>query len=414
MNIRHLISLLLFLFFCTLPCSAQEFSRLYLVKNSQKSNLDNFVQMYLREYKYDFTNTDGYVIKPTQNSNTDLSSSVILIKQTGADCYFYYLSNNEDDDLTKILFKRIKVSGLKMKKIKNDELLKVFHQDAMLTKTNTLQREAQKTSSNGKKSNIKYDFSDEAQAQFDSNMSKYQGLKTQGRKTISENKNVRFDVPSEGSQNSGNQTAPSMPAQINIPEIKEIDVFNNTPSALKGRVVLIPKGEQINAVLQSSISSASVSQNDTISATLTNDWIYNGVLLAPAGSILYGTATEAKKAGYAYGNGEIQITFREMMTLDGQRIQLGSNSVKLTSGVSRSVKIASRVIGGAILGVASGALYALISGGDIATGLAVGAGVGGAGGALNAATQKGQEIDIPSGTNFEIKFTDSMNVSPAY
>lgn len=417
MRIKNFLAVFLFLLFSVLPCCAQEYSRLYLVKNAQKENLDNFTQMFLREYKYNFSQNDGYLIKPLEEKNSASLSQVILIKQTGSDCYFYYLAGDDTNDISEKLLKRFKAGGLKTKRIKNAELLNVFHQDAMLVKSNTLMKTTRQSFSSKNNTPVKYDFSDEAQAAFDAQMSKYQGIKTKGRQTVSENKNVHPD--SQSTQNSDSQKSKPQNIritnpQITVPQVTETDVFNNTPSTLNGRVVHIPKGEQIIAVLQSAISSESVAKNDSISATLANDWRYSGVLIAPAGSILYGTATEAKKAGYAYGNGEIKITFKELLTQDGQRIQLPSNNVTLATGVNRGVKIAANVIGGAILGVASGALYTLISGGDIATGLAVGAGIGGAGGALTAATRKGQNVEIPSGTNFEIKFTEAMTVSPAY
>lgn len=400
------------MFFAILPCSAQEYSRLYLVKNAQKENLDNFTQMYLREYKYDFSQNDGYLVKTPESKDSASLSKVILIKQTGSDCYFYYLASDDNTDISEKLIKRFKVSGLKTKRVRNNELINVFYQDAMLLKSNTLMKTAHQSVFQNNNTPVKYDFSDEAQAAFDAQMSKYQGIKTKGRQAVSENKNVLPD--NQSTEVSKPQNTKITNPQITLPEFTETDVFNNTPSTLKGRVVHIPKGEQINAVLQSAISSESLAKNDSISATLANDWRYNGIMIAPAGSILYGTATDTKKAGYAYGNGEIQITFKELLTLDGQRIQLPVNTVKLSTGINRTVKIAANVIGGAILGVASGALYALISGGDIATGLAVGAGVGGAGGALSAAAHKGQNVEIPSGTNFQIKLTESMNVAPAY
>ena len=62
---------------------------------------------------------------------------------------------------------------------------------------------------------------------------------------------------------------------------------------------------------------------------LDDDWIYNNVLIAPAGSILYGKVTDSQKAGYAYGNGEIEITFNELLTTEGQKFNLAANKVKL-------------------------------------------------------------------------------------
>ena len=375
---------------------------MYLVKNSQKENLDNFTKAYLEENKYKYSVDYGYYVWDKVESGLYY---VFLIKQVGEDSYFYYLSNNEEE-LFKNLFKRIKSSGLKLKKIRNDELKSVFHQDAILIKSNMKKNIEISVKQSKSDTKTKYDFSDEAQAKFDAQEGKYEGLKVKKRKTISENKNVTMD----------NEATIFQPQEQN--EIRTIqsnvDSFQIPFSELKGRVVHIPKGTIIESVLQSAISSQSVLENDIITAVFEQDWMYDGALIAPAGSILYGKVIDAQKAGYAYGNGLIKIKFTEVLTMDGQRFTLSDNIVELSTGINRSVKVTSRVIGGAIMGVMAGTLYALISGGDVASGVAWGASVGGAGGAVNATLQKGQDVEIPTGTRLQIKLVEPMSVTPIY
>ena len=137
-------------------------------------------------------------------------------------------------------------------------------------------------------------------------------------------------------------------------------------------------------------------------------------MIAPIGSILYGQVVDSQKAGYAFGNGEIEITFTELLTTNGEKINLSANKVNFSSEINRTVKISSKVITGALLGTATSVVYALISGGNISKSIAVGAGIGGAGGLINAGLQKGQDIEIPLGTRLQIKFTEVINVNPKY
>ncbi|MBQ2871858.1 hypothetical protein IJE86_09155, partial [bacterium] len=354
------------------------------------------------EKNYKYIDEFGYYIEDTQAENL---YHILLIKQVGDDSYFYYLSNIEENDFLKGILKRVKNSGVKIKKIRNDELKSVFHQDAVLIKNNAIKNmQLTKTLS---KSDIKtkYDFSDAAQAKFDAQANKYGGLKIKNRKTISENKNTTLDEPT---------VFEPQETDINISSVQNTDAFHIPFSELKGRVVHLPKGVIIDAVLQSAISSNSIMEKDVITAVLERDWMYNGNLIAPSGSILYGTVVDAQKAGYAYGNGEIEIRFTEVLSMDGQRFSLPDNSVKLETGINRTVKVTSRVVGGAIMGVVAGTLYALVSGGDVASGVAVGASIGGAGGAVSAVAQKGQDVEIPMGTPLQIKLKEPMTVTPTY
>lgn len=402
MIIRRIALFLLFSFFLALPCFAEEQATLYLVKNTLKPNLDNFTKVYLAENNYKYIDEFGYYIEEAQSENL---YHILLIKQVGDDSYFYYLSNIEENDFLKGILKRVKNSGVKIKKIRNDELKSVFHQDAVLIKNNAIKNmQLTKTLS---KSDIKtkYDFSDAAQAKFDAQANKYGGLKTKNRKTISENKNTTLDEPT---------VFEPQETDINISGVQNTNAFHIPFSELKGRVVHLPKGVIIDAVLQSAISSNSIMEKDVITAVLERDWMYNGNLIAPSGSILYGTVVDAQKAGYAYGNGEIEIRFTEVLSMDGQRFSLPDNSVKLETGINRTVKVTSRVVGGAIMGVVAGTLYALVSGGDVASGVAVGASIGGAGGAVSAVAQKGQDVEIPMGTPLQIKLEEPMTVTPTY
>lgn len=405
MRILKVVLFFFLVLFFSLPSFAEEYSKLYIIKNIDNENLNNFAKVYLQENEYKYFYNDGYLISEKLENNTE-RKTILIIKQVEQNSYFYYWSDDKDKTFFKNIFKRIKASGLKTKKVGNDELISVFREDAIKLEKEFSHRIADNESQVKSDIDTKYDFSDEAQASFDAQYSKYNGLKIKGKKTVSENKNVQIA--------SQNEQVVFSPTSVDITFSQNSQGVVIPFSPLKGSVVQIPKGSIINAVLQSAISSQSISENDVITATLEQDWIYNGVLIAPAGSILYGHVVDAQKAGYAFANGEIEITFTEILTLDAQRFPLSANLVKLDTGINRAVKVSSKLISGALMGVMAGTLYALISGGDVASGIAWGAGVGTAGGAVTAVANKGQEVEIPAGTNLQIKLTEDMNVTPVY
>lgn len=239
-----------------------------------------------------------------------------------------------------------------------------------------------------------YDFSDEAQEQFNAQNitpipqtpTKETPAKKRNKKT--ENQNTKTDKITK------------------VPPLQQ-----NTP--LKGGLVYIAEGASFQAVLQSSISSESIAKNDTIASVLSADWVHNGVLVAPQGSIVYGKALEAEKTGAFYKNGEISIVFNELMTPTGDKLVLESNVVTVRVDGGRAKKIAANVVAGVALGALSGILMGgLGDGGDWKRGLIIGAGIGAAGGVVNAATRKGEAVEIPAGTGINVRLTKPMHAVP--
>lgn len=239
-----------------------------------------------------------------------------------------------------------------------------------------------------------YDFSDEAQEQFDSQVTNPVPL-IPTKETQSKKQNKKTE---------------------NAEQIQTVNTNTDTAkqnSTLKGGLVYIEEGAVFQAVLQSSISSESLSKNDTIASVLSDDWRFNGVLIAPQGSIVYGKAIDAKKSGGWYKNGEISIVFDELITPKGDKLKLTSNIVTVRVDGSRAKKITTNVAAGAATGIASGALFTLLqSGGDWKRALIVGASIGIAGGLVNAATRKGEDVEIPAGTGINVRLIQPMNAEP--
>ena len=260
-----------------------------------------------------------------------------------------------------------------------------------------------------------YDFSDEAQRAFDAQQKiQTQQLLTDSYPKEKSKKQSKKTKTTVETKNKEHQSEPIVDVFQPEPQpsVSNDYVFQDRKGTLKGSVVLVPAGSSFHAVLQSSISSGSLAKNDTIAAVLQDDWFCNGVLVAPAGSIVYGKAIDAEKAGFAYSNGRLSITFTEILTPKGDQLLLTSNVVTVQMESQRTKKIATRVASGSVIGAVSGILWALISGGDIVNGLAIGAGVGAAGGTIRAVATKGKEVDVEAGTAINVRLIKSMNIQP--
>lgn len=233
-----------------------------------------------------------------------------------------------------------------------------------------------------------YDFSDDAQARFE---------QTEQKQT----KEIKTEPQVQKAKKSRKQT-----------KLEELDNQIIAPTTvIQGNLTYIEEGTSFNVVLQSSISSASLARNDTIAASLEEDWVYQNRLIAPKGSVVYGRALDSNKAGFFYANGNMTITFDTIMLPTGEQLPLTANVVTIRANGNRIVKSGIQVLTGALAGVATGLLYTLISSGDVAQGLAIGAGVGAAGGLVRAGMSKGEDSEIPAGTRINVRLTKPMNIS---
>lgn len=234
-----------------------------------------------------------------------------------------------------------------------------------------------------------YDFSDEAQERFE---------QTEQPQV----KEVKTEPQVQKAKKSRKQT-----------KLEEIDNQIIAPTkVIQGNLTYIEEGTSFDVVLQSSISSASLARNDTIAASLEEDWIYQNKLIAPKGSVVYGRALDSNRAGFFYANGDMTITFDTIMLPTGEQLPLTANVVTVRTEGNRAVKSGIQILTGALAGVATGLLYTLISNGDVTRGLAIGAGVGATGGLVRAGMSRGEESEIPAGTRINVRLTKPMNVNP--
>ena len=375
-GMKKLISLFLIFLLTANSVLAEEVARLYNVKDTDTSKAAKVIRPLFNMTGFRTIADDNFYIIENPSLNI---YHVIILKPNGTDCYYYYLSN-DDTDLNKRILDNFDSYDIDTKRIRNSAFLLLFHSEASEFLAN---------SSSGIKavSNVQevitlqpaeqdYDFSDEAQARFD------------------------------------NRTSAITPqAPVTLP--KEPVIQPERQNVLKGSVVRIDAGQQFNAVLSSTISSDSITNNDKISALLESDWVVNGTLIAPAGSIVSGSVVDSRAATFAMGDGKIGLNFNQIMTPDGKVIQLTTNEVYIVGDSPRAKRIAGRVAGGALGGLLLGALF-LLGGADPTGALVSGAAIGGAFGAASAVAQKGEEVYVPEGTVLQIMLAEPMTAQPYY
>ena len=375
-GMKKLISLFLIFLLTANSVLAEEVARLYNVKDTDTSKAAKVIRPLFNMTGFRTIAEDNFYIIENPSLNI---YHVIILKPNGTDCYYYYLSN-DDTDLNKRILDNFDSYDIDTKRIRNSAFLLLFHSEAS---------EFLAQSSSGIKavSNVQdvitlqpaeqdYDFSDEAQARFD------------------------------------NRTSAITPqAPVTLP--KEPVIQPERQNVLKGSVVRVDAGQQFNAVLSSTISSDSITNNDKISALLESDWVVNGTLIAPAGSIVSGSVVDSRAATFAMGDGKIGLNFNQIMTPDGKVIQLTTNEVYIVGDSPRAKRIAGRVAGGALGGLLLGALF-LLGGADPTGALVSGAAIGGAFGAASAVAQKGEEVYVPEGTVLQIMLAEPMTAQPYY
>ena len=85
-------------------------------------------------------------------------------------------------------------------------------------------------------------------------------------------------------------------------------------TSLQGYVAQVDKGTKLQAYLQNAVNTSSANVGDQVIAVLTTDLAYNGTVVAPQGSMVYGTLTYARHATYGSRNGKVVINFNQLVT----------------------------------------------------------------------------------------------------
>lgn len=189
---------------------------------------------------------------------------------------------------------------------------------------------------------------------------------------------------------------------------------------LKGRVVTVPAGTPISAVVSTPISSEYLTMGQTVAVTLGSDFCYNGSVIAPAGSTAMGTVTQVTKAKHGTLNGSLRLRFTEITTPYGTRVPIsavvrtddGTGLLKGGSKIDTAKGYAKDLAIGSAVGALAGTILGPISGGQVGRGAALGTAVGAIGGLGKSVYDKGQDVVIPANSSIELQIDQPITVNP--
>ena len=188
---------------------------------------------------------------------------------------------------------------------------------------------------------------------------------------------------------------------------------------LQGNVVMVPAGATVKAMLTAPLSSEYTTTGQTISMALNSDFYYDGKLIAPAGSTVYGTVIEASKAKRGSINGKLCVRFTQIFTPYGTQIPISAviktddSSGVLVGGTKLDVtkEYAKDLTAGSAAGALSGLVFGALAGGDVGRGAALGTAVGAGGGLVKSVWDKGNNVEIPANAMIDLMLTQPITVS---
>lgn len=209
-----------------------------------------------------------------------------------------------------------------------------------------------------------------------------------------------------------------------LPYQQQTSTTSSTISAnqpLQGHVVVVPAGTNMTVTTTSELSTQNLTLGQAVTGLLTNNFYYNNVLIAPAGSTVTGNVTYVKKGGRAGRNGQLQIRFTQIntpygniipisamiKTEDGTGILRSGTAKDTTKDYVKDLAIGSGV--GAVAGLTMGAL----SGGSVGKGAVYGTAVGAGAGLVKSLWDKGIDVVIPASAGLEVTIDQPITVHSA-
>lgn len=174
-----------------------------------------------------------------------------------------------------------------------------------------------------------------------------------------------------------------------------------TPAA---RSVTLPAGTILKLTLRTTVASDASRLEDPVRATLRQPLVVDGNELLPAGTLLTGHVTSAKRAARVKGRGQIAVRFTRIdLPGPGNVERIRTTPVaRVAPGTKKrdAATIGGGAVGGAIIG-------GILGGGD---GAAKGAAIGGAAGTGAVLATRGREARLAAGTAITVRLTGPLTV----
>jgi hypothetical protein len=195
---------------------------------------------------------------------------------------------------------------------------------------------------------------------------------------------------------------PDAPAPQSAPMPPQAMAPPPAPNANATRIT-VPAGTDLLVRMIDSVDSDKNNIGDRFRASLEQDFVVDGVVIAPKRTDVYGKLSEAKEAGHMLGKSQLKLELTDILIHNRlQPIVTGDYEV---SGSSRGSDTAKKVGIGAVAGTVIGA----IAGGG--KGAAIGAGVGAGAGAAVQVMTKGEQVHVPSETLLDFRIEQPFSVS---
>jgi len=200
----------------------------------------------------------------------------------------------------------------------------------------------------------------------------------------------------------GAPAASSAPLAPSAAQMPAQDPPSTQPSAANSNSFTIPAGTSLLVRMIDSVDSDKNNIGDRFRASLEQDFVVDGMLVAPKGTDVYGRLAEVKEAGHFQGKSQLKLELTDILIHNRlQPIMTGDYEV---SGSSRGANTAKKVGIGAVAGTVIGA----IAGGG--KGAAIGAGVGAGAGAAVQVVTKGEQVHVPSETLLDFRIAQPFSV----
>ncbi len=178
-----------------------------------------------------------------------------------------------------------------------------------------------------------------------------------------------------------------------------------TPPPPQPVIKTVPAGTQLDVAFVDAVSSKTSKVGDSFRARVNRDVVQDGVVVIPTGSVVVGSVTEAVPLKTIGGTAKLSLDFSKLELPSGAAVPIQATLSE--QGKSETKKDAA-TIGGAAAG---GALLGrLLSRGNKTKGTILGAVVGAAAGTAIAAKTKGQEIQVPAGTEVKLQLGNAVQV----
>lgn len=194
------------------------------------------------------------------------------------------------------------------------------------------------------------------------------------------------------------------------------DKYNNTPSINPDDIKEITPGTVLDMVISTGLSTGVSTEGDEFFAKVTKDYVVDGKVVIPKGTLVHGTVqqmTDRKRAGR---NAWIATKFDYMITPDDREIPIEGQHTTRDSKLKAAAKVVGRASGYTAVGGVLGALTVLKYGGIAAVvasegyALAGGAAVGGTIGLTAAMIKKGKSAMIEPGAEIRVKLSEPIQL----